>query len=105
MFLKMPTAILTNAGTFLKMPTLSAHDFSHMFGAGHRDAFRHVLGLLRADLLEPHAGQGVHEGAEVRGTVGLRNARQGLRQPQHGEFEGELVGPVVPDIRTVEVRE
>lgn len=78
------------------MPTLSAHNFSHMFRAGDGDTFGHVLRFLRPDLIETHAGQGVHEGAEVRGTVGLRNTAKGLRQPQHGQLEGELVGPVVP---------
>lgn len=80
------------------VPTLPAHDFGDVLRAGHGDALRHVLRLLGADLLEADAGQRVDEGAEVRGAVGLRDARHGLGEAQHGELEGELVGPVVPDV-------
>lgn len=37
-----PTVSLTHTQTH----TLSAHDLSHMLGAGHRDALRHVDALL-----------------------------------------------------------
>lgn len=83
-------------------PTLSADNFGHMFRAGHRDALRHVLRLLRSDFVEADARQWIHERAQmVCRTVRLGDGRQRFRQPQHGEFEGELVGPVVANVRPI----
>lgn len=76
-------------------PTLSSYDFRHMLRAGHRNTLRHVLGLLGTHLLETDAGQRIDEGPQVPGTLRLRHGGQGLVEAEHGEFEGQLKGPLV----------